>query len=239
MSLHAAADVPLLISSPNASSERRINPSWTIAFFKTRLEPITGIPAGCQQLTLRVASQDAVSITADDEEQTQLGAFSLQPYAEISVSYSFSSQSRLMLLPYRRLPHLAVLDPTGRSLQSSSFVCCSHRAVATRRYQLLEGARFSDFLRLCQPAGSTCVCATLPSALSNMGIDTTQLVVRLVAAAVWGCVTSLFSAIRSRASRNPDTPYFISFQYHSPSSTVFFQSSLYSLYFAFRQSASH
>lgn len=86
MSLQTAGDVPLLISSPNASSERRITPSWTIAFLKTRLEPITGIPAGCQQLTLRVGSQDAVPITAVDEEQTQLAAFALQPYAEINVS---------------------------------------------------------------------------------------------------------------------------------------------------------
>ncbi|KAF2118982.1 CAP Gly-rich domain-containing protein [Lophiotrema nucula] len=85
MSLQAATDVPLLISSPNSSSERRVTPSWSVAHFKTRLEPITGIPAGSQQLTLRVGSQDAVAITAADEEQTQLAAFPLQPYAEITV----------------------------------------------------------------------------------------------------------------------------------------------------------
>ncbi|KAF2688607.1 hypothetical protein K458DRAFT_414331 [Lentithecium fluviatile CBS 122367] len=85
MSLLAAADVPLIINSSNSSSERRISPSWTIAHLKTRLEPITGVPAGCQQLTLRVGSQDALAITAADEEQTQLGAFPLQPYAEITV----------------------------------------------------------------------------------------------------------------------------------------------------------
>jgi tubulin-folding cofactor B len=89
MSLHATADVPLLISSPDASSERRITPSWTIAVLKQRLEPITGIPASSQQLTLRVGSQDAVPITAADEEQTQLTAFALQPYAEIIVSSNF------------------------------------------------------------------------------------------------------------------------------------------------------
>lgn len=86
MSLQAAADVPLLISSPNSSSERRITPSWSIAHLKTRLEPITGVPAASQQLTLRVGSQDAIPITAPDEEQTQLVAFPLQPYAEITVS---------------------------------------------------------------------------------------------------------------------------------------------------------
>lgn len=89
MSVQAAADVPLLVNSPNASSERRINPSWTIAFLKSRLEPITGIPAGSQQLQLRVGSQDAVPIASSDEEQTQLAAFGLQPYAEIIVSSNF------------------------------------------------------------------------------------------------------------------------------------------------------
>lgn len=86
MSLLAAADVPLIINSANSSSERRISPSWTIAHLKTRLEPITGVPAGCQQLTLRVGSQDPVALAAADEEQAQLAAFSLQPYAEITVS---------------------------------------------------------------------------------------------------------------------------------------------------------
>jgi hypothetical protein len=88
MSVQSAADVPLLISSSNASSERRISPSWTIAYLKTRLEPITGVPASSQQLSLRVGSQDAVPITAADEEHTHLAAFPLQPYAEITVSTS-------------------------------------------------------------------------------------------------------------------------------------------------------
>lgn len=86
MSMQSAADVPLLISSPNSSSERRISPSWSIAHLKTRLEPITGVPASSQQLSLRVGSQDAVPITAQDEEQARLAQFPLQPYAEIIVS---------------------------------------------------------------------------------------------------------------------------------------------------------
>ncbi|KAF1364094.1 hypothetical protein EJ07DRAFT_100354 [Lizonia empirigonia] len=85
MSLQSAPDVPLLISSPNSSSERRISPSWSIAHLKSRLEPITGVPASSQQLSLRVGSQDAVPITGLDEEQTRLAQFPLQPYAEITV----------------------------------------------------------------------------------------------------------------------------------------------------------
>jgi len=87
MSLQSVADVPLIISSSNSSSERRINPSWSVAHLKSRLEPITGVPAGSQQLSLRVASQDAVPIAAADEEETRLAAFPLQPYAEITVSF--------------------------------------------------------------------------------------------------------------------------------------------------------
>ena len=81
----AAADVPLLITSENSSSERRISPSWTVAHLKGRLEPITGIPAGCQKLQLKIASQTPQAIEAADEETAQLMQWPLQPYAEIHV----------------------------------------------------------------------------------------------------------------------------------------------------------
>ncbi|KAF2672160.1 tubulin-specific chaperone-like protein B [Microthyrium microscopicum] len=69
-----------MISSPNTSSERRVSPAWTIAQFKTRLEPITGVPASAQQLRL-----GSVPLQANDEESTLLSTFSLQPYAELHV----------------------------------------------------------------------------------------------------------------------------------------------------------
>lgn len=80
------ADVPLLITSDNARSERRISPAWTIAQLKGRLEPITGIPASSQRLTLKVASWPDQNLQTVDEENTQLGAFTLQSYAELHVS---------------------------------------------------------------------------------------------------------------------------------------------------------
>ena len=79
-------DLPLLVVSPNASSERRVTPSWTVAHLKARLEPITGIPASAQRLALRVGSQDPVAIAAPDEETARLSAFPLQAYAELHVS---------------------------------------------------------------------------------------------------------------------------------------------------------
>lgn len=81
----ATADVPCLITSAHSSSERRITPSWTIAHLKGRLEPITGIPATCQRLNLKIASQDAVPIEASNEDAVQLASWPLQAYAEIHV----------------------------------------------------------------------------------------------------------------------------------------------------------
>ncbi|KAG0648075.1 Altered polarity 11 [Hyphodiscus hymeniophilus] len=83
MSLQTAGDIPLLVTSSNSSSERRITPSWTIGQLKARLEPVTGIPPLSQKLTLKFGSVQAVPIEAADEENTQLAAFSLAPYAEI------------------------------------------------------------------------------------------------------------------------------------------------------------
>jgi tubulin-folding cofactor B len=74
-------DIPVLISSINSSSERRISPAWTIEHLKARLEPITGVPASVQRLLL-----GSRAIEAADEESTLLSAFDIQPYAEVKVS---------------------------------------------------------------------------------------------------------------------------------------------------------
>lgn len=87
--MQSAADIPIFINSANSSSERRVSPSWSIAQFKTRLEPITGVPASSQRLNLRVGSRDVGVIeaaTGGDEDGTQLASFPLQAYAEIYVS---------------------------------------------------------------------------------------------------------------------------------------------------------
>lgn len=80
-----AQDIPLLIVSENSASERRISPSWTIAQLKGRLEPVTGVPATCQRLSLKIGSQPAQPIEAADEESTILAAWPLQAYAELKV----------------------------------------------------------------------------------------------------------------------------------------------------------
>lgn len=78
-------DLTLLITSQNSTSERRVTPSWTVAHFKARLEPITGIPAGCQRLSLKIASETPQPIEAANEDVIQLAAWPLHANAEIHV----------------------------------------------------------------------------------------------------------------------------------------------------------
>ncbi|EFW98709.1 cell polarity protein [Grosmannia clavigera kw1407] len=86
------ADVPLLVMSENAVSERRITPSWTITQLRARLEPITGIPPSFQVLHLLPPNSSGnsgrgqkLAITAADEDTVQLAQFPLAPYAELHV----------------------------------------------------------------------------------------------------------------------------------------------------------
>lgn len=85
------ADVPLLVISEYASSERRITPSWTIFQLKTKLEPVTGIPPSCQRLSLKQSSgAEKIPIEAADDDAVHLSSFPLAPYAELHVSQPFS-----------------------------------------------------------------------------------------------------------------------------------------------------
>jgi tubulin-folding cofactor B len=84
--LQTSADINVLINSDTSSSERRVNPSWTISQLKSKLLPITGIPPSSQQLTLRLPhAPQPIAIASADEDATQLSNFPLQPYAEIHV----------------------------------------------------------------------------------------------------------------------------------------------------------
>ncbi len=85
-----ARDIPIQVISPAASSERRINPSWTISQLKAKLEPITGIAPSLQTLTLRLPDRlDGVVISTGDEDLTEIGSWSLAPYAELHVCRTF------------------------------------------------------------------------------------------------------------------------------------------------------
>lgn len=124
MNYQSAADVPLLVivpssttalssvsssssaaSKPQLQAERRINPSWTIAQLKTKLEHVTGIPPGYQRLRLRAGDGSWLSVSppvssnagvleqaADggdggSEEERQIGEWQLRRGGELEVSW--------------------------------------------------------------------------------------------------------------------------------------------------------
>ena len=116
MALNTARDIPLLIISSNASAERRITPSWTLAQLKAKLESVTGIPPSSQILTLRLPGKE-IALQAQDEDITKVSKFPLQAYAEIHVS----SPILLVYAPVRGIyDHLAYLgsQPTILSLSA-------------------------------------------------------------------------------------------------------------------------
>ncbi|KAI1266242.1 CAP Gly-rich domain-containing protein [Xylariaceae sp. FL1019] len=92
------ADVPLLVTSENSSSERRVTPSWSISQLKTKLEPVTGIPPSCQRLKLKTSStSETIALEAVNEDATLLSSFPLVPYAELQITDTRPPAARLNL----------------------------------------------------------------------------------------------------------------------------------------------
>lgn len=130
------ADVPLVVISEFAQSERRITPSWTISQLKGKLETVTGVPPGCQRLSLKpTAGAEAIAIEAANEDDTHLSNFPLAPYAELHVSQStllcslsfVSCYSTLRSSPAHSCPIFAANYPLpawrhGSQVQSPTFV---------------------------------------------------------------------------------------------------------------------
>jgi tubulin-specific chaperone B len=76
MALQTPTDIAVQITVPNdnnpsgpplLSAERRITPSWTVSQLKTKLEPITGIPASAQYLRTTSFPTDNSWISLADE----------------------------------------------------------------------------------------------------------------------------------------------------------------------------
>ncbi|KAL8750965.1 MAG: hypothetical protein Q9199_006739 [Rusavskia elegans] len=109
-------DVPVLVVSSAASSERRVNPSWTISQLKAKLESVTGIPPSAQALTLRLpGSPQGTSISAENEHLTKLELWSLPPYAEIHVA-STDPASSTIIPPSSSVPKYEMPVETYSSL---------------------------------------------------------------------------------------------------------------------------
>ncbi|TKA82508.1 hypothetical protein B0A55_01226 [Friedmanniomyces simplex] len=152
--MNTAPDIPLLIRSENSASERRVSPSWTITHLKDRLEPITGIPAICQLLSLKIGSQAPMPITAQSEDATQLAHWPLQAYAEIQVTDTRPPSARTnytdvsavpkyemppadyaartdSVLAWKRTHHLGRFDPAAPAIQQRR-LSASYRDAETR-----------------------------------------------------------------------------------------------------------
>ncbi|KAL8769820.1 MAG: hypothetical protein Q9209_004258 [Squamulea sp. 1 TL-2023] len=112
-------DVPVLVVSSAASSERRISPLWTISQLKAKLESVTGIPPSAQMLTLHLPDrQQGTSISAEDEDQTQIGGFPLSSYAEIHVASSDPASSTI-IPPLSSVPKYEMPVETYSSLSDT------------------------------------------------------------------------------------------------------------------------
>ncbi|KAL8853371.1 MAG: hypothetical protein Q9221_001847 [Calogaya cf. arnoldii] len=115
-SLATTRDVPVLVVSSAASSERRVSPSWTISQLKAKLESVTGIPPSAQALTLRLPDhQQGTSISAENEHLTKLELWSLPPYAEIHVA-STDPASSTIIPPSSSVPKYEMPVETYSSL---------------------------------------------------------------------------------------------------------------------------
>ena len=105
------ADVSVWVKSDQTSSERRINPSWSIAStthfitlliipaLKSKLETITGIPPDSQILSLHLADGETkIPINPTDDKSTLLSAYNthLRPYITLFVDDSRPESERVV-----------------------------------------------------------------------------------------------------------------------------------------------
>ncbi|BFZ61071.1 hypothetical protein YB2330_002129 [Saitoella coloradoensis] len=80
------ADIPVHVTSYNASSERRISLSWTITHLRARLESVCGIPAGYQKITFRpTESAPPIAVSANNEDEVTLDELQFAPYGILNV----------------------------------------------------------------------------------------------------------------------------------------------------------
>lgn len=80
--------VTVFVTSDGSSSERRFDKALTLSALKARLEPITGVPAAVQQLSLYNGDKLVAALEAESEDTTRLGAFPVENFARIHVSHT-------------------------------------------------------------------------------------------------------------------------------------------------------
>jgi len=80
-------DIPILVTSPSTSSERRITPSWTLSQLKQKLEFVTGIPPSAQRVSWKAPGASGVPMEGENQELAQWG---LVKGGEIEVCITFT-----------------------------------------------------------------------------------------------------------------------------------------------------
>ena len=137
------ADVPLLVISENATSERRITPSWTVSQLKTKLETMTGVPPATQRLFLKTSAKENVAVEASDEEATHVSAFPLHPYAELHVSTVWQHAVGAMVEGATYRPGARLAAPTRQRAEGPEAVVTlpalsSHSSYCSPFYPVLQ-----------------------------------------------------------------------------------------------------
>ncbi|OAL36551.1 hypothetical protein AYO20_04167 [Fonsecaea nubica] len=102
LSTQAPTDIAMQIVVPNdsnptgpplLSAERRITPTWTVSQLKSKLEPITGIPASSQTLRTNALDGTWIALTGDSSLLSE-PRFGLRKGSEIQVQDTRPPQLR-------------------------------------------------------------------------------------------------------------------------------------------------
>lgn len=109
----SAVDIPLQVVSDNARAERRISPAWSIAQLKSRLEPVTGVPASAQRLSFKLSGSGAIRSLDAEADTTQLSNLNLQSAAEIHVGHLGVSCTYFARIHHALVPQSRPHDTSG------------------------------------------------------------------------------------------------------------------------------
>ncbi|CAG8444156.1 3739_t:CDS:2, partial [Scutellospora calospora] len=114
--------VTVFVQSDNASSERRFDKGISISQLKTKLEPITGIPAESQLLQLYNGDTLVTSVEGDDY---MLGAFPVDNFMTLKVliHYSMVMDYSMNIKPNYNHDSIRLLTPILAIIEINIMIC--------------------------------------------------------------------------------------------------------------------
>ncbi|KZT38183.1 hypothetical protein SISSUDRAFT_1062206 [Sistotremastrum suecicum HHB10207 ss-3] len=87
--------VTLFVLSTETRSERRFSPHLTVRELKTKLEPVTGIPAPSQKITLHASEDSAQALASLDDDDRPLGYYSVRDFQVLKIQDTNPSSTSL------------------------------------------------------------------------------------------------------------------------------------------------